>query len=136
MLRHAAVMLLLSLPAVAQTAEEPKAAAQKAAETWLQGVDAGKYAESWDAAAALFKKAVSRNQWQEAMAGSRAPLGAMGSRKLKSATLAKTLPGAPDGEYVVLEFETSFEKKKSAIETLTPMRDPDGAWRVAGYFIR
>jgi hypothetical protein len=136
MLRDAAMLLLLSLPAAAQTVEEPKAAAQKAAEAWLHGVDAGKYAESWDAAAALFKKAVTRNQWQEALAGVRAPLGALGSRKLKSATIANTLPGAPDGEYVVLEFESSFEKKRAAVETVTPMREPDGAWRVSGYFIR
>jgi hypothetical protein len=48
----------------------------------------------------------------------------------------KTLPGVPDGEYVVVEYETSFENKKTANETVTPMKDPDGTWRVSGYFIR
>lgn len=46
------------------------------------------------------------------------------------------LPGAPDGEYAVIQFETSFANKKSAIETVTPMKDPDGKWRVSGYFIK
>ncbi len=47
-----------------------------------------------------------------------------------------SLPGAPDGEYVVISYETSFTNKKSAIETVTPMLDKDGKWRVSGYFIK
>ena len=31
------------------------------------------------------------------------------------------MPGAPDGQYVVIQFETSFQNKKSAIKTVTPM---------------
>jgi len=46
------------------------------------------------------------------------------------------VPGAPDGEYVVIRFSTSFEKKQSAIESITPMLDSDGVWRVSGYFIK
>lgn len=60
----------------------------------------------------------------------------MQSRKLKSATYTKTLPGAPDGEYVVIQYDSSFVNKKSAVETVTPMLDKDGKWRVSGYFIR
>ena len=57
-------------------------------------------------------------------------------RTLKYKKYTTTLPGAPDGEYVVIQYQTSFERKKSAIETVTPMRDKDGKWRVAGYYIR
>ena len=46
------------------------------------------------------------------------------------------MPGAPDGRYVVVQYDTVFENKASAVETVTPMADPDGVWRVAGYFIR
>jgi hypothetical protein len=55
---------------------------------------------------------------------------------LKSATYTKSLPGAPDGEYVVIQYDTGFEHKQSAVETVTPMLDKDGKWRVSGYFIR
>jgi hypothetical protein len=58
------------------------------------------------------------------------------SRKLKSATYSKTLPGAPDGEYVVIKYNTSFANKASAVETISPMLDKDGTWRVSGYFIK
>ena len=53
-----------------------------------------------------------------------------------TATPTESLPGAPDGHYVVLHYETSFENKKTAIETVTPMLDQDGDWRVSGYYIR
>jgi hypothetical protein len=46
------------------------------------------------------------------------------------------LPGAPDGQYVVIQFETSFENKHNAVETVTPMLEPNGQWRVSGYYIR
>jgi len=47
-----------------------------------------------------------------------------------------SLPGAPDGEYVLVQFATSFEQKKTAIETVTAMLDKDGTWRVAGDYIK
>ena len=70
------------------------------------------------------------------MAGVRQPFGKLLSRKLKSKQYATSLPGAPDGQFVVIQFEASFENKKAAIETVTPMLDPDGKWRVSGYYIK
>lgn len=60
----------------------------------------------------------------------------MMSRELKSKQYATSLPGAPDGEYVVIQFKTAFENKKSVVETITPMLDKDKKWRVSGYFIK
>lgn len=57
-------------------------------------------------------------------------------RKVKSTTCNTSLPGAPDGEYVVIRLETSFEYKKSAIETVRPMLEKDGRRRVSGYYIK
>jgi predicted SnoaL-like aldol condensation-catalyzing enzyme len=115
-------------------------AAEKGAITasvvWLSLVDQGKYLESWDQASELFKAAVTKEQWQSSLKAVRPPLGKMLERKLKSKQYTKTLPGAPDGEYVVIQYETSFEKKKSAIETVTPMLDKDGKWKVSGYYIK
>ena len=122
--------------ATTRAAQKPEELAQKSTEAWLALADAGKYAETWDEAAAYFKGAVTKERWLNAMKSTRAPLGAVRTRKLKSATYTKTLPGAPDGEYVVIQYDTSFENKKSAVETITPMLDKDGKWRVSGYFIK
>ena len=59
-----------------------------------------------------------------------------GKRKLKTAKYQTTLPGAPDGQYVVLVFDTSFQNKKEAVETVTMQLEMDGAWKPSGYFIR
>jgi hypothetical protein len=117
----------------------PKAAekaAGEAANSWLALVDRGAYAESWSAAAAAFKRAVTREQWARSAEAARGPFGRLLSRKLASAAYKTSLPGAPDGEYVVLQYDASFEHKKAATETVTPMKDPDGVWRVSGYFVR
>jgi len=70
------------------------------------------------------------------MTGVRQPLGRVLSRDLKGKTYATSLPGAPDGQYVVIQFNTSFQKKRAAVETITPMLEADGRWSVAGYFIK
>ena len=127
---------LWSPSAITMAPQKPEELGQQSAEKWLGLVDSGKYAESWDDASELFKNAITKEQWQKTLKSTLSPLGKLQSRKLKSATFTKSLPGAPDGEYVVIQYDSSFENKKSAVETLTPMRDKDGTWRVSGYFIR
>jgi len=111
-------------------------AAVLAAQHWLSMVDGEQYAHSWDEAAVYFKGAVSREQWEQSLQGVRKPLGKVISREVKSKTYMTSLPGAPDGEYVVIQFDASFENKRSAVETVTPMMDTDGKWRVSGYYIK
>ncbi len=111
-------------------------AAVSASKTWLNLVDEGRYGESWDEASELFKEMVAREQWQTTIKSARTPYGRVVSRTLKSTQYATSLPGAPDGKYYVLQYETSFENKKSSIETITPKLDKDGNWRVSGYYIK
>jgi len=116
--------------------QEEKEEALSIAEEWLNLVDEGKYIESWEAAAAYFRGAVTKDQWEVSIKGVREPLGKVISRQVKSSEYTTELPSAPDGEYVVIRFDTSFGNKKSAIETVTPMKEKDGSWKVSGYYIR
>ena len=110
--------------------------AVKVAESWLEAVDKGEYGKSWEQSAELFKAAVSRAEWEKSLNSIRPPLGELVSRSVRSAKFATSLPGAPDGEYVVIQFTSVFANKESAIETVTPMKDTDGTWRVSGYYIK
>jgi len=130
-----AVVLTVVLGAGVQAGEVEDRAVE-AAKEWLALVDAGEYADSWTEAAGYFRNAVTQAQWIQAVDGVRRPLGSLVSRELKSAKFTSTLPGAPDGEYVVIQFGTELEHKASAVEAVTAMKDADGAWRVAGYFIK
>jgi hypothetical protein len=131
-----AVAACTCVVSIAASDEHSEAAATSAAKAWLALVDAGNYAASWNAAATRFRNAIAQEQWEASAARVREPLGALQSRQLQSATFAHTLPNAPDGEYVVIRFTASFANKASAIETVTPMKDDDGTWRVAGYYIK
>ena len=111
-------------------------AAVQSAEGWLDLVDAGSYSNSWEEAAAYFKSAVSEADWEKSINGLRPPLGRTLSRVVQSKQYATSLPGSPDGEYVVIQYDTAFEHKAHAVETITPMLDKDGQWRVAGYYIK
>jgi hypothetical protein len=131
-----ALSLLAVLLCASSGVGKPEDLAQKSAQEWLALVDSGKYAESWDEASQFFQSAVTKDQWQGMLHSVRDPLGKVVSRKLKSANYTKTLPGVPDGDYVVIQYDTSFAHKQSATETITPLLDKNGQWRVSGYFIK
>ncbi len=115
---------------------EKEAQAEAAAKTWLALIDEGYYGASWETAAGYFKNAITKEKWAQTLSAVRQPLGALVSREVSSKTYLQSLPGAPDGEYMVILFKTSFKNKKSGVETVTPMLDTDGSWRVSGYYIK
>ena len=106
------------------------------AEAWLAGVDAGDYARSWNESAEFFQKSITSEAWNDTLTKFRKPLGAVKSRKIRDMKEAKTLPGAPDGKYWVIQFDTTFAAKAEAVETVTFMLEKDGSRKAAGYFIR
>jgi len=126
---------VLVFSAASVRADEKTDAAVASAEEWLALVDAKEYRKSWQEAAPIFKESVNENKWEEMVASVRGPLGAMESRVLLGAQFTNSLPGAPAGEYVVIQFKTDFANKPGAIETITPMKAGD-SWLVSGYFIR
>ncbi len=116
--------------------DKPTEAAQKVDIVWLGLVDAAQYGQSWRVASARFQALVPEDKWEQALQATRAPLGTQLSRTLATVTFTKTLPGAPDGSYVVAQYQTSFEHKGAATETIVASLEKDGSWKVAGYFIK
>ena len=117
-------------------AKDTEVQALSAANDWLQHVDKAQYDASWDTAASTFKSSVPKSKWSTMVRSVRNPLGYVVQREVKKAAYHTSLPGAPDGEYLVIQFRTEFANKGGAIETVTPMLDSDGNWRVSGYYIR
>ena len=136
-MRHGLAVALLLLLTATPVSAGPGATgdAVAAAQAWLALIDAGRIDDSWRETASLFRQQVSREDWKAAVSVARRPFGAFVSRRLRGAKYTDSLPGAPDGHYVVIQFEATYERKRTAIETVTPMLD-DGAWRVSGYYIR
>lgn len=109
--------------------------AQLAAEKWLKILDSGDYDLSWKEGAKAFKNGITEAKWKEQATAALGPIGKLSSRKLRSRKYVEDLPNAPKGKYVVLEFDAVFEKKPESVETVFMMLDPDGVWRVSGYFV-
>ena len=128
--------LLASIaPGAARATEAKLRLADEVAGKWLALIDGRQYRAAWERAASLFRAQIGVADWEAAVIAARRPLGNMLRRQLVSATYATTLPGAPEGEYVVLLFQTDFEHLQGATETVTPMLDGD-RWRVSGYYVR
>ena len=115
--------------------DETKEEVVNDAKEWLGLIYDNNYSQSWDNAASLFQNAISKEQWTQQLSVIVPPLGKVISRDLISSEYHTTLPGAPDGKYIVIQFKTSFENKNESIETVTQMKDGD-QWKVSGYFIK
>jgi hypothetical protein len=129
-----APLVVLAGPALAQ--DEAIEEAKTAARAWLLLQDRHDFDASWKSAGEPLRAAVAQKEWTAKWSVTLGPLGGVGSRGLKSAEYATTLPGSPEGDYVVLKYDTAFENKQTAVETLILKKEPDGLWRVSGYFIR
>jgi hypothetical protein len=116
----------------AQAAKEATAAAEQ----WLKLVDEGKFNSSWLQASTYFRNDTTKADWKRRVSVWRSALGSVVSRKLRTVQYLTTMPGAPDGQYVMIQFDTTFTHKKSAEEIVVPMMDADGKWRVSEYSIR
>jgi hypothetical protein len=135
MIKTAVLVCGLGIFAATAQADEKTDAAVTAAKSWLALVDSKEYKKSWQEAAPFFKDKVKEEQWSEMVASARKPFGVLISRELSSVMYKTSLPGAPDGEYVVIQFKASFTDKRESVETVTPMK-ADGIWRVSGYYIK
>ncbi len=128
-------ILFLGINAIAK-AISPEEAAQAGANDWLIFVDSQKYVESWGAASNIFKNVITAEQWKQSLSSAREPFGKLISRKMSKQKHYSTLPGVSDGSYFVIQYNSKFENKENAAETVTVAKEKDGTWKVAGYFIK
>lgn len=126
------LVLLLCLPVHADMDVEH---AEAAALAWIEAIDRGDILEAWHLSSPLMQEIASPDALAKAIQAARGGMGSVIDRKLVDARRETSLPGAPDGEYIVLSFHARFENKQQAVETVTPRRE-NGTWKVSGYFIR
>jgi hypothetical protein len=116
------------------TVVKPDPQAVAVATKWLSVVDAGNYAEAFTMFPARIRSAgvAIEKQWIGYQRAKRTPLGRTLSRKLVKAWFTKTLPGSPDGYYEFFHYNTSFQRKTQAAESVTLTKE-SGHWQVSGY---
>ncbi len=129
-------------PAGMQQAEPPadphiaeEQAAERQALGFLGYLDHARYADSYAYTGMLIRTQLDRDSFAKQLEKARAGTGALLSRELIDASYANTVPGAPEGQYVVLHYAASFANRQEAVETLT-LAFAKGYWRVSGYYIK
>lgn len=105
----------------------------KVANDYVDAIDKEQYAQSWTKGDQIFQHTITKDEWAKALDQSRKPLGKVTSRKLKDQRPAMNPQGLPKGAYMVVEYDTNFEKAPSSGELLTLRRGSDGTWRVLTY---
>jgi len=131
-----AIVILLSACISCALNAEKEIAAITIAEKWLALIDTGKYSNSWQEADENFRSKVPQDKWIQILQIVRTPMGKVISRKLETKVYKTSLPGAPDGHYVIIQYITSFQDKRNFTETVVSAFDKDGRWRVLGYNIQ
>jgi len=104
------------------------------AKSWLVLIDNGQYQQSWQQTDSLFKQAMPQSNWSDVLKQVRVPLGKVILRKNLSLMKYDSLPGTPDGEYVIIQFQSQFMNKEQAVETISLSKN-SGQWQPLGYFI-
>jgi Protein of unknown function (DUF4019) len=107
-----------------------------ASEKWLALLDTDKAGQAWDASSQLLKSQVTRKKWIAGIADMRKPFGKLASRTGEKFARTHSLPGAPEGDYSIIEFTSKFANGKTAQEQLIWTLETGDIWRVSGYFIR
>lgn len=126
-------------PTAAPQADDPHAgdelAAQRQALGFLSYLDQGRFADSYAYTGMLIRAQLDRDAFSNQVQKTRVGTGALQSRELMDSSYTTTLPGAPEGQYVVLHYHASFANRQDATETLT-LALAKGYWRVIGYYIK
>lgn len=120
-----------TLQAQDTTAQED--AAEAAAGEWIALVDTAGYASSWQEAAPVFQSGISEDEWVQAVEQVRGQVGEIESRSLYNSEYRTTLPNAPQGEYVVLQYQSSFARLPQAMEMVVMTKTEEDDWKAAGY---
>ena len=119
-------------PAVDTQSDEE--AARQSVDTWLSLLDAGNYAEAYDATGSFFRESVTAEEFGSTMEERQAILGAFESRTLSSTRRLATVPDAPPGDYFLFEFDGVYELRPEARERVTAVSESDD-WPVVGIYL-
>jgi len=108
----------------------------EAGKKWLELLDADKSGVAWDSASKQLQSVVKREAFVAEVRAARKPLGKLESRTAIKFARAHELPGAPAGDYAIIEFEAKYPKGKQLSEQVIWTIEAGDVWRVAGYFYR
>jgi hypothetical protein len=126
------VLAVSSLSAVAISDRDVQS--RQAALQWLALVDAGQYRAAYQQLVPRVRAGGTADQWNLWLRSRRGSLGRARTRAFIRVAHTRTMGSAPDGDYIVIYFKTSYERKVAGAESVT-LSSETGHWQVSGYHI-
>ncbi len=96
----------------------PQEAHGQLATNYLELLDQHRLQDAWHSMAPLFKSFNDQQQWQQRIGAIRQAYGATISRKISRSSYRDSFRNAPDGSYVIVQFDSSFQHKAKGVETV------------------
>jgi D-alanyl-D-alanine carboxypeptidase len=99
------------------------------ATSWLNLIDAERYAESWKQLGSKLKAKYNESTWKSALHPLLSQAGKIKKRTFRSVSYTDS-----QGETVIVEFESSFANQATGREMVTLIQE-EGQWKIVGYGI-
>lgn len=105
------------------------------AEKFVAVVDSGDFFSAYDSGSKILKSLSDKDEWAAEQNRVFELLGRSLDRQLKTVRSRDSYPGMPDGNYLIVCYQTRTEYKTEAVEVLLLKESGEG-WRVCKYSIR
>jgi len=126
------VLTLISLPAWAAPTGEQQALAS--ATSFLKLVDTRQYSKAYLSFSKLTQKAATPDAFVNNMKSVQDQIGDPTSRKVLAKNFVHEVPGAPRGDYWIIDYDTNFSKKGPSVERVTAVLEGK-SWKIGGYLL-
>lgn len=127
------MIILLFAPAV-MAEETPEESALRAAESFLSLINEKSIDLAYLSTDPYLQAVNPQELWVRSIGAQRTFYGERTGTSIRAVNTKETLFRHPDGSYVSIIFESTFERKSYSIERLEMVLGIDGTWRVAEYF--
>jgi len=128
----AALALALLVAAPAGATDGPL---ERAAGSWLELLDAGRFDDAWNEGAEMLRQNASRSRWEEATRSLRETMGAVTTREAVTKDYTLELNGV-HGTFFTLRFRTRLADGREVVELVTLTPGADQQYRVAAYGLK
>lgn len=105
------------------------------AEAFVVAIDKNDYRSAYANASPILRLSFKQDTWIEQQSLSFQLLGKALKRQLMTVRSRESYPGLPDGNYLIVSYQTQTEYKSGAIEVLL-LKEQDEGWQVCKYSIR
>ena len=107
-----------------------KGNASKFVQDWLSLVDSGSYSQTWNDLSDVYQSSLTKDDWVNSLNSYHKSLGKLTKRKQQYVTKSSD-PSI--GDYLIFQYQSSFEKKKLVNEAVSVIKGRDGNWKILGY---